>query len=198
VALWPAVYDHLSNSRRILIRSAVSLFSGCGGFDAGFTSGAFRVIEAHDIDPVAIQTYNTNHAAVGYVTDLRKSAVDIAASDVIIAGPPCQGFSTIGSLKVDDERNSLLLSACRIVIKRRPKLLVLENVMGLTTSRKDRSARFKWYLSPILCPYLRLPYKRIKEPFYASIKDVADWLDKAGISNIAKKHPATPVQRSLF
>jgi hypothetical protein len=66
-----------------------------------------------------------------------------------------------------------------------------------TTKDKDRAARFKWYLSPILCPYLRLPYKRVKEPYYCSIKEVASWLDSAGISNIVSSIE-TPSQRSLF
>lgn len=118
-----------------MVRSAVSLFSGCGGFDVGFTTRGFRVVEAHDIDPVAISTYNANHRPVGFVTDLSKHAINISNADIIIAGPPCQGFSTIGSLRGDDARNSLLESACRIIVKRRPKVAILENVMGLTTSR---------------------------------------------------------------
>jgi DNA (cytosine-5)-methyltransferase 1 len=118
-----------------VVKSAVSLFSGCGGFDEGFTTGGFRVVEAHDLDPVAIGTYNANHTPVGHVTDLSNCSIDLPKADIVIAGPPCQGFSTIGNLRRDDERNSLLMSACRIVAKHRPKLLILENVMGLTTSR---------------------------------------------------------------
>lgn len=118
-----------------VVSSAVSLFSGCGGFDIGFATDGFRIVEAHDLDPVAIDTYNTNHKPVGLVTDLSSHRVDIPAADVVIAGPPCQGFSTIGNLRRDDERNSLLLSACRIALRRRPQLVIIENVMGLMTSR---------------------------------------------------------------
>lgn len=71
-------------------------------------------------------------------------------------------------------------------------------MLGHTTKDKDRAARMKWYLSPILCPYLRLPYKRVKEPYYASIKEVARWLAKAGISNIEAIPSAETGQRSLF
>jgi hypothetical protein len=46
-----------------------------------------------------------------------------------------------------------------------------------TTKEKRRHARMKWYISPILCPYLRLPYGRVKEPKYVSIKDVFSWLE---------------------
>ena len=72
-------------------------------------------------------------------------------------------------------------------------------MLGHTTKDKDRAARIKWYLSPILCPFLKLPYKRVKEPYYASIKEIADWLVKAGVSNVETDPPA-PIsrQRSLF
>lgn len=119
----------------LLAKIAVSLFSGCGGFDAGFVSGGFKVIEAHDVDPVAVATYNANFLPVARATDLGALNVDIPTADLVIAGPPCQGFSTIGNLRCDDERNSLLAKTCKIVVKRKPRLLVLENVMGLTTSR---------------------------------------------------------------
>jgi len=115
------------------LRSAY--FQVVGALTKVLQTGGFRVVEAHDLDPVAIGTYNVNHAPVGHVTDLSNSTINLPRSDVVIAGPPCQGFSTIGNLRRDDQRNSLLMSACRIVSKHRPQLLILENVMGLTTSR---------------------------------------------------------------
>jgi hypothetical protein len=53
-------------------------------------------------------------------------------------------------------------------------------------------------LSPILCPHIRLPYKRIKEPYYASIKEVAAWFSKAGVSGVEAASPTAPTQQSLF
>jgi DNA (cytosine-5)-methyltransferase 1 len=112
--------------------STVSLFAGCGGFDAGFAGSGFVIAEAHDIDPIAISTYNANHNPVGRITDLRREHdIKLSAADVVIGGPPCQGFSTIGNLKRDDERNALLMAGCRIALRLRPKMIVLENVMGL-------------------------------------------------------------------
>jgi DNA (cytosine-5)-methyltransferase 1 len=116
-------------------KSVVSLFSGCGGFDAGFNLNGFNVVEAHDFNPVAIEVYNANHRPVGRITDLSNDSIDFSSADVLIAGPPCQGFSTIGTLKPDDKRNLLLLSACRIARKLKPQLVVLESVMGLGTVR---------------------------------------------------------------
>jgi len=60
-----------------------------------------------------------------------------------------------------------------------------------TTKEKDRAARFKWYISPIYCPHLRIPYKRTKEPYYSSIKEVAGWLAKAGFKVTAPVPDAT-------
>ena len=70
-------------------------------------------------------------------------------------------------------------------------------MLGHTTKDKDRAARTKWYLSPIFCPHLRLPYKRVKEPYYTSIKEVAAWLSKAGISSVDAPQ-SNPAQASLF
>jgi hypothetical protein len=71
-------------------------------------------------------------------------------------------------------------------------------MLGHTTRDKDRAARIKWYLSPILCPFIRLPYKRIKEPYYASIKEVAAWFVKASVSGVEATSPSAPAQQSLF
>lgn len=70
-------------------------------------------------------------------------------------------------------------------------------ILPHTTKEKDRAARIKFYLSPILCPFVRLPYKRTKEPYYASIKDVATWFAKAGVSDV-ETASAAPAQQSLF
>jgi hypothetical protein len=67
-----------------------------------------------------------------------------------------------------------------------------------TTKEKDRAARMKYYMNPILCPYLRLPYKRIKEPYYASIKEVATWFVRAGVGGVEAITPSASAQQSLF
>lgn len=68
-----------------------------------------------------------------------------------------------------------------------------------TTKEKDRAARVKWYVSPILCPFLRLPYKRTKEPYYASMKEVLGWFAKAGVTGIEEATDTTYTdQASLF
>jgi len=115
--------------------SVLSLFAGCGGLDSGFSGRGFRVIEAHDLDPRAVEVYNANsRSAACRISDLSK-APRLPRADVLVAGPPCQGFSTIGRLEKDDQRNSLFFAACEAVLTVRPKLLIIENVMGLRSAR---------------------------------------------------------------
>ena len=118
-------------SERRLARGAptvVSLFSGCGGFDEGFRLAGFDTIAAFDIDPDVVRTYNNNLRPVAKVCDLALSNPVTTTPDVLIAGSPCQGFSTAGLRLVADPRNDLLVRAGEIAIEIRPKVFVLENV----------------------------------------------------------------------
>lgn len=111
--------------------TAVSLFSGCGGFDLGFESAGFEILEAHDIDPVAVQNYNKNLEPVARISDVSVPAFSIPLGvDLVISGSPCQGFSLVGKRELLDPRNSLLLTACYLVTKSRPKAAIFENVPG--------------------------------------------------------------------
>lgn len=127
---WHMVYTRgkkLGNKRL----TAVSLFSGCGGLDSGFEAAGFRILSAHDIDPVAVQNYNNNLAPVGVVSDISSKAFTIPSGvDLIISGSPCQGFSLVGKRDVLDPRNSLLLTSCELVRKATPRAAIFENVPG--------------------------------------------------------------------
>src|SRR5690554_5733919 len=86
----------------------VSLFAGIGGFDLGFEYAGFNIIWANDFDKFAVQTYkeNVNHNIV--LGDIVEEKHNIPEHDVLIAGFPCQPFSTLGNLKgFDDERGTL-------------------------------------------------------------------------------------------
>jgi hypothetical protein len=69
-----------------------------------------------------------------------------------------------------------------------------------TTKDRDRAARIKWYVSPVLCPTLRLPYTRIKEPYYAKLTDLMGWLARAGvqIDGVTATAKAEAVTSDLF
>jgi DNA (cytosine-5)-methyltransferase 1 len=112
----------------------ISLFSGSGGLDQGFLqTGKFRVVLANDINPHACASYRRNLGDHIVCQDIR-TLVDLPPADVLIGGPPCQGFSTANPARAfDDERNWLFKEYQRILGQVRPKLFVMENVSGMRT-----------------------------------------------------------------
>jgi len=110
-----------------------SLFSGCGGFDLGFISKGFRSVGAYDFDKDAVSNFSANISSEIVQADLTKGVPNedaIRNTDVLIAGPPCQGFSTAGKRELNDERNHLLSLTGEIAQSIKPKVLVVENVAG--------------------------------------------------------------------
>lgn len=106
----------------------VDLFAGAGLLSWAFTRAGFEIVRAVEIDRPAATTYRTNlttHAIeVGDVCKLRPEG----RCEVIIAGPPCQGFSTLGARKPNDPRNLLSLEVARWAAVLRPRIIVIENV----------------------------------------------------------------------
>ena len=119
-------------------RTFLSLFSGCGGLDSGFHASGYRCIGAFDSDSLAVATYNQNFGdAQATALDLRKwqSLSTGLKPDVILAGPPCQGFSPIGEFDSRDPRNTLLLVPIVLGIRLLTPLIVIENVPGVAMNR---------------------------------------------------------------
>jgi len=113
--------------------SFASLFSGCGGFDLGYLSRGFRPKGAFDIDNDAVANYAANIDGPVVTADLTVGVPNehqIKRVDALIAGPPCQGFSTAGKREVNDHRNHLLTLTGKIALRLLPKVLVVENVAG--------------------------------------------------------------------
>lgn len=120
--------------------NVIDLFSGCGGFSCGFESAGYQVILGVDNDKTALETFKANHKhAKTLLADLHQDeAIDeivlaVAGNkiDVIIAGPPCQGFSLTGARKINDERNKLFYSVFNLAKRLNPKAVIIENVPGL-------------------------------------------------------------------
>lgn len=122
----------------------IDLFCGCGGFSLGFAAAGFKSVLAIDAWQDAISTYNKNHEdQVGIcknIYDFTNDEIKKFASenDVkgIIGGPPCQGYSIVGTRNPEDERNSLYLQYVRFVEQIQPDFFILENVKGLLTLEK--------------------------------------------------------------
>lgn len=108
----------------------IDLFAGCGGMTVGFQREGFVPKLAVEWDLAAAATYAANfgegHTFWGDISLLRDE--DIPKVDVVIGGPPCQGFSNLGSKDVSDPRNKLWREYLRVVARARPKVFVLENV----------------------------------------------------------------------
>lgn len=123
------------------IYNCVELFAGSGGLGTGFENAGFNVISANDIWEPAAKTYIANHPKVKYIVKdiaelsgqelLEDTGYKFEDVDVIIGGPPCQGFSTLGKRFIDDPRNKLFKEYVRIVNEIRPKFFVMENVSGI-------------------------------------------------------------------
>jgi len=126
----------------------VSLYAGCGGMDLGFLSEKFECIGAYDNDPHAIENYKHNIGKHIYSADLSTIDQDIInlvkQADLLVAGPPCQGFSTAGKNNPNDPRNLHLLRVSELAIASLPEIVVVENVRGLLGKRhEDIWLRFK-------------------------------------------------------
>lgn len=125
--------------------NVLDLFAGCGGLSSGFNFDLnFTINLANDIWKPAYETYTFNHPKVPFILDdIKNLSSDILNTyfpngvDVIIGGPPCQGFSMCGTRDIDDERNKLFYEYARIVSITKPYLFIMENVKGLL-SMKNR------------------------------------------------------------
>lgn len=120
----------------------VSLFSGIGGFDLGFEYNGFNVIWANDFDKYAVETYKRNIGQNIVLGDIRLLMDKIPNHDVLLAGFPCQPFSTLGALKgFEDERGTLFFVINEILRKNKTKVVVLENVKNIMNH--DNGKTFK-------------------------------------------------------
>jgi len=112
--------------------AVVSLFSGCGGMDLGFSLAGFKVVWANDNNSDACATYSFNIGKHIQCNDVQNLGVnEIPDSDIIICGPPCQGFSNVGKRDPADARNLLYMEVLKIVAVKKPRFVVIENVKGL-------------------------------------------------------------------
>lgn len=116
----------------------IDLFCGIGGFSYGFEmTNKFEVVLGVDIWDVALNTFKTNHHNTNLLKeDLTKTNAKYWEKykdkiDVIIAGPPCQGFSMAGQRKSDDVRNNLFKEVVKVAKYVNPKYIIIENVVGL-------------------------------------------------------------------
>lgn len=121
---------------------AIDLFAGCGGFSCGFEQAGYNIVAAVEFDKTIAKSYEQNHKKTRMIAeDIKKvdnkNFFSRNTADIIIGGPPCQGFSMAGarirSGFIEDPRNYLFKHYFNIVKIVRPKIFILENVKGILT-----------------------------------------------------------------
>ncbi len=172
--------------------NVIDLFCGCGGLSLGFKLAGYNVVGGVDVNEEAIETFNANFpSGKGICFDLLKmdsnhiveSFGDLKNIDVIIGGPPCQGFSSANRYKKEDEdeRNKLFFEFVKFVDLAKPKAIVIENVRGIVTSNngyaKDRiyeifqSRGYKVTHQILDASIYGVPQKRLRN-FFVITRDV--------------------------
>lgn len=128
----------------------IDLFAGAGGMSLGFDKAGFENVLAVEYDECFAETYEFNFPDHNLkVEDIKnisndeiKKIIGNNKIDVIIGGPPCQGFSIAGRIGrnfIDDERNQLFKEFVRFVNVIKPKIFVMENVAALKTHNKGKT-----------------------------------------------------------
>ena len=131
----------------------IDLFCGAGGMTKGFEMAGFNTVFAVEFNEIYAETYKTNFPNVDvYVGDIKDFSNECIKNlenkygkiDIIIGGPPCQGFSIAGNIGrrfLEDDRNRLFLEYVRFVDILKPKMFVLENVAALVKHNKGKTIK---------------------------------------------------------
>lgn len=131
--------------------NVIDLFAGVGGLSTGFRKAGFNIVLANEIDETIAESYQQNHFETIMINDDIKNIIPELDKinkriDVIIGGPPCQGFSMAGarirenksSQFLDDPRNYLFRNYFQVVQKVEPKFFIMENVPGMLSMKDGR------------------------------------------------------------
>jgi len=188
--------------------TAISLFAGAGGCSLGFQQAGYDVRFATDLDADAVESYRRNFAGTPCeVADIRELDPDSLLKriglgrgqlDILLGGPPCQGFSSAGLKSGDDPRNSLLRHYVRLLEGVGPKWFVMENVEGLLTNGRGLHVR------DAVASFLEAGYSVNLEKIYAQGYGVPQRRKRVLIvgnrlgHDFAFPEPSTPFSGSIF
>mgnify|MGYP003181904126 CR=1 FL=1 len=171
--------------------TCIDLFSGAGGLSRGFLDAGYDVLLGVDWDDSALKTFKENHGSaeamkldlfdhsniqkvLDFVDETHKKV------DVLVGGPPCQGFSIAGPRDMNDKRNSLYLAMVKLAEKLQPQAIVLENVPGMLQTNGGIGAKriiedfskIGYTMTPklLFAPDYGIPQIR-KRVFFVGLKD---------------------------
>lgn len=146
--------------------TAVSLFAGAGGLDLGFEAAGFEIAVANELDTDIAETYRANRDGAEILNcGIEAVSADMVPHgvDVVIGGPPCQSYSTLGRRQMDG-RASLFLEYRRILTIIEPRLFMFENVTGILSMDGGR-----------LFPRVRQAFAEIGYDVSHAVLDAADY-----------------------
>lgn len=152
--------------------NVLDLFSGAGGLSRGFMDAGYNVVLGVDFDDAALKTFKANHGKseamkldlfdhsnIDKITEyLERNKFNI---DVLVGGPPCQGFSVAGPRNMDDKRNSLYLAMVKLADILKPQAVILENVPGMIQINDGIGAK------RIVQDFAEIGYKMVPKLLYA-------------------------------
>lgn len=125
--------------------NAVSLFSGAGGMDVGFTNAGYKICYANEKEKTFCETYETffgkGTISQGDICEKLDELKELKGINVLFGGPPCQGFSVAGKMDPNDPRSKLVWSYLDAVKIVKPKVFVMENVRALGKLEKWKPIR---------------------------------------------------------
>lgn len=126
----------MNSSKRKL--QVASFYCGAGGLDHGFRRAGTETLLANDLDPLAVETFRSlNQTDRAFAGDVHGIDLDEAqGADLVIGGPPCQGFSVAGKMDPDDPRSRHVWTFLSLVSKIKPAAFVMENVRNLAENRR--------------------------------------------------------------
>ena len=192
--------------------TCIDLFCGCGGMSKGFELAGFDVIGGIDFNDAAVRTFNKNFKnGKGICCDILNVDKQFILEqfdnfknvDVIIGGPPCQGFSAANryNKEGDDPRNKLFFEFMKFVDLAHPKVVVIENVRGIVTNNngyaKDRikqlfeKREYKVSYQILDASMFGVPQKRLRNFFVMTKKEAFDF------SALKKVPQAVTVQEAI-
>jgi DNA (cytosine-5)-methyltransferase 1 len=155
----------------------IDLFAGCGGISLGLSNAGWQGLFAIEKNPMAFSTFKFNlidkgnhfnwpdwlpKKALDIQTVLKKYEKELAKIgkvDLVVGGPPCQGFSLAGRRRKNDKRNSLAKSYIKFVEIVKPSMVFFENVIGFTIGFKNKKSRGEAYSDYVENELKRLGYK---------------------------------------
>jgi DNA (cytosine-5)-methyltransferase 1 len=180
----------------------VDLFCGCGGFSLGLERAGLTGLAAIDFNKEAVEVFRKNLSQIPHIleADLTKftpkqlaEKISVDTVDVIVGGPPCQGFSTVrqvdganhGNRLVEDKRRHLYKEFLKYIKFFQPKIFVMENVLGIRSAsggeyfarvqREARAIGYRVHAQVEDCVELGLPQKRRRQLFIGTRLDLPDY-----------------------